>query len=219
MSQAPSLGRDERSARRLYDVVAADYARLLPDVGTETAVERGLLAELVRRALGAGPVLDAGCGTGRVAAHLMSIGADVVGVDLSLGMLAESRHHHPVVPVVSGSMTRLPVRDGAVSAALSWYSVIHTAPDDLPCVIAELARVLAPGAPLLLAFQSGQGERVDSTTAYGHDVGRTSYRHRVDHVTDQLTHAGVSLVRSVVRPPEAAHETTWQAALLGLKGP
>lgn len=219
MSEVPSLGRDELAAQRLYDVVAADYARLLPDVETETDDERELFAELVRRALPRGPVLDAGCGTGRVAAHLAALGADVLGVDLSVVMLAESCRQHPTVPVVCGSVNRLPVRDGAVSAALSWYSVIHTAPEDLPCVVAELARVLAPGAPLLLAFQSGRGERVDSTTAYGHDVRRTSYRHDVDHVTHLLSREGVALVRSVVRPPGAAHETTWQAALLGLNAP
>lgn len=208
------LTEDERRTQHLYDVVAADYARLLPDVALETEDERRLLSGVVPLT---GLVLDVGCGTGRVAAHLRSLGATVVGLDLSPGMLAVARAADPDVPLVAGSLRRLPLRDASVAAVLAWYSVIHTAPSDLPAVVGELVRVLVPGGALLLAFQSGEGERVDRTTAYGHDVARTNHRHRVEDVVALLERYGVQLVEQVVRPPEAEHEIAWQAALLGVR--
>ena len=44
-----------------------------------------------------GSVLDAGCGTGRVAVELDRRGVDVVGVDMDDGMLAEARRKAPNV--------------------------------------------------------------------------------------------------------------------------
>src|SRR5215470_14536443 len=46
-------------------------------------------------ALGVSSVLDAGCGTGRVAIELARRGIDVVGVDLDATMLAVARRKAP----------------------------------------------------------------------------------------------------------------------------
>lgn len=70
VDQRPDLG----ATRTAYDSVAADYARLLPDLGVETGLDRAMLetfADLVAAA-GLGPVADVGCGTGRITAHLHS---------------------------------------------------------------------------------------------------------------------------------------------------
>lgn len=48
----------------------------------------------------------------------------------------------------------------SVSAAVLWYSIIHTPPTLLSEVWIELARVLRPNAPVLLAFQAGDNEVV-----------------------------------------------------------
>jgi SAM-dependent methyltransferase len=45
--------------------------------------------------LGVGSVLDAGCGTGRVAIELARRGLDVAGVDLDASMLGSARHKAP----------------------------------------------------------------------------------------------------------------------------
>jgi len=208
---------DEVTAKSAYDQLAPEYAGAFPDLGAEANADRALIDAFARRVLGTGPVLDAGCGTGRVAAHLRSQGLRVVGVDLSAGMLAEARRRHPSLPLAVASLLRLPVADASAAGVLAWYSVIHTAPADLGSVIAELCRVLAPGAPLLLGFQSGHGERVDRTSTFGLQVRRTNYRHRLDHVEGLLAGQRVAVTRSVVRDPAAEHETTQQAFVLGVR--
>ena len=212
------LSEDEVTARAAYDLMAGRYAEAFPDLAAEAPADRELLDELAAAVRPTGPLLDAGCGTGRVAAYLRRRGVAVVGLDLSAGMLAEARRRDPGQPVVRSRLRQLPVRDGAAGGVLAWYSVIHTAPGDLPAVVAELARVLAPGAPALVGFQCGEGERVERTEAFGQPVRRTNYRHRVELVAGLLEGHGVALTRSVVREPWAEHETAPQAFLLGVRG-
>jgi ubiquinone/menaquinone biosynthesis C-methylase UbiE len=159
-------------------------------------------------------VLDAGCGTGRVAAHLR--GVDVLGIDLSAGMLATAREQHPTLPLVAGALEALPVGTGTVDGVLAWYSWVHTPSEDLPAVVAETARVLAPGGHLLVAFQAGSGERRVLTQAYGHAVALTHVRHDPAHVERLLTAVGLDVRVRMLREPEG-RERTPQAALLAVR--
>jgi 2-polyprenyl-6-hydroxyphenyl methylase/3-demethylubiquinone-9 3-methyltransferase len=103
-------------------------------------------------------VLDAGCGGGLVARELAAAGAQVVGVDRSLGSLAVARRaagrrgpgNPEGVPRSVGSfrpaqgrLERLPLADGTFDAVVAADVLEHLA--DLPAAVAELARVLAPG--------------------------------------------------------------------------
>lgn len=207
-------------ARRAYDALAHQYARR---VGTEvssvveTSFDRAALGTFVDRCTADGvalPVADVGCGPGRVAALLAAHGLDVVGVDVSTTMLAVARAAHPHVRFAEGRLTDLPVADHGLAGAVCWYSVIHTPPGGLAAVWAELARALAPGAPLLVAFQAGGGERVHSTGAYGTDASLTSYRHAPDDVGAGLMATGFHAVVPTIRAPVLAHESTPQAFVL-----
>ena len=198
-----------------YDVVAEEYARLLPTLDAETPLDVAMIDDFADRcaSAGAGLVIDAGCGTGRVSAHLAERGLPVIGIDLSPGMVATARRLHPDLRFELGALENLPVPDAAAGGLLAWYSLIHTAPERLPHVVGEMRRVLAPGAWLLTAFQVGAGERVVRTSAYGHAVAMTSYRHDPDHVATVLAEAGLA---PQARLHRAAHgqETTAQAVLL-----
>lgn len=207
------------TTRTAYDTVAADYAQLLGPELTEGPLDRALLAafaELVHVA-GNGPVADLGCGPGRVTAHLHSLGLEAFGIDLSPAMVEVARATYPELGFDEGSMTALDLADGSLGGVLAWYSVIHTPPERLPEIFAELRRVLRPGGHLLLAFQAGDDERVEREQAYGHAVPLVSYRLSVDRVVRLLGDAGLVVRARVVREPEAWFETTRQAFLLARK--
>jgi SAM-dependent methyltransferase len=88
-------------------------------------------------------VLDAGCGTGRLAAELANSGlARVWGVDPSPEMLAVARSKTRRAGFKEGSLEALPFRDGWFDAAVAWL-VVHLV--DRPAAFAELRRVLGPG--------------------------------------------------------------------------
>lgn len=209
---APDHRLDVRAA---YDVVADDYAALLPGLDAETGLDVAMLDDFADRCAGArlGPVLDAGCGTGRVAAHLASRGLDVVGVDASPRMVDNARRAHPHVRFDVGELEGLPFDDATAGGVLAWYSLIHTAPGRLREVVGELARVSAPGSWLLTAFQSGTGQRVDRANAYGHAVAMTAYRHDPRYVVDVLTAGGFDVHVELHRSAEGP-ETTPQSIVL-----
>jgi 2-polyprenyl-6-hydroxyphenyl methylase/3-demethylubiquinone-9 3-methyltransferase len=103
--------------------------------------------------LGGRLVLDAGCGGGLVARELAAAGADVVGIDRSLGSLGVARRavgrRGPVgsFQPAQGRLERLPFASGGFDAVVAADVLEHL--PDLPAAVAELARVLAPGGSFL----------------------------------------------------------------------
>lgn len=203
------------TARDAYDGTADLYVQF---VGTEisSSIEADLdidvLGSFAERAARAnGPVADIGCGPGRAAAFLAARGLDVVGFDISAALLDLARAAHPGLRFEEGSLADLPLPDGSLAGAVCWYSIIHTPPDRLDEVAVELARVLAPGAPLLVAFQAGHGEALHRTEVQGRPVSLTSHRHDPAHVARCLERAGFDVAPPVVRDATAEHESTPQA--------
>ena len=211
MQDAPDI-----TSRSSWDAVADNYARLLPDMSLETPLDRAVLAAYAemlenRRAEW---VADVGCGTGRVTSHLHELGLRPLGLDLSPRRVALAQTAQERLPFVAAHARSLPLRDGAVSGLVAWYSLITMPTASLHAVFAEFARVTRSGAPVLIAFQSGEGQRVERTTSYNLAVPLTYYRHRVDEVTAALTEAGFTLYASVTRAVALSFESTPQAAIL-----
>ena len=208
-----------QTTRASYDAVADEYAEYVRDELRANPWERavlGVFAELVL-ADGAGPVADVGCGTGRVTAHLRGLGLDVIGIDLSPGMLAVARGAHPDVRFEVGSMLALDLPDGVLAGVVAYYSMIHVPDDRLPAVLAEFCRVLAPGGYLLLAFQVGD-EPLHLAEVFGHAVALKFHRRRPERMAELLDLAGFVVRSRLVREP-AAGERTAQAYLVARKPP
>ncbi|MEJ5914631.1 class I SAM-dependent methyltransferase [Pseudokineococcus sp. 1T1Z-3] len=202
-----------------YDAVAADYARLVPDLAGEQALDLAMLStfvELLRREdAPAGQVVDVGCGTGRVTAHLAEQGLDVLGLDPSPGMLTQARAASPHLRFAEGDVRRLDLPDASCAGTLSWYALLHLPPESLPRAVAELARVLRPGGLLLLGFHVGEGHRT-ITGAYGRPVHLDAWDLTPERALDLTSAAGLDVVARLVRAP-AGRERREQASLLHRK--
>ncbi|TYK52316.1 class I SAM-dependent DNA methyltransferase [Actinomadura decatromicini] len=157
----------ESATREAYDAVAQLYADTFRDALADMTLDRAMLAAFADMVRGLGPVADLGCGPGRLTGHLVSLGLDAFGIDLSPEMIELARAEHPDLRFDVGTMASLDIADESVGGVLAWYSTIHTAPDDLPPVFAELYRVLVPGGHLLIGFQSCDG---DEPVPYDHRV-------------------------------------------------
>ncbi len=100
--------------------------------------------------IGAGDrVLDVGCGTGELSLLMARKGAQVVGIDLSEGMLAVGREKvaqaglTAQVALLPGNASHLEFADGEFDAVASAFVLRNVA--DLECCLAEMARVVRPG--------------------------------------------------------------------------
>lgn len=181
-----------------YDSVAVLYDELSRNALDAFALDRAVLAAFAELASsGRGPVAELGCGPGRTTAHLRALGLDVFGIDLSPAMIGLARQNHPDIRFEVGSMDALDLADGKLSGIVSWYSVIHTPPQDLPAYFTEFRRVLAPGGHLLLGFFEAEGGPV---TAFDHKV-TTAYRWPIDGLAELVREAGFVEVGRMLREP------------------
>ncbi|MFA1547688.1 class I SAM-dependent methyltransferase [Actinomadura chokoriensis] len=185
----------ETATRDAYDAVAVLYADTFRDALDDMPLDRALISAFADLVRGRGPVVDIGCGPGRVTAFLHSLGVDAAGIDLSPAMIAQARAEHPHLRFDEGTMTSLALPDGGLAGALAYYSIIHLDPADLPGVFAEFHRVLAPGGHLLVAFQSGD---VDEPEAFDHKVIR-AHRWPVGRVAAIAERAGLAEVARMLR--------------------
>lgn len=192
--------------RKTYDMVAENYAALLPDASAEETLDHAMLAEFTSRVSvrGALDVLDAGCGPGRMTPSLRAAGLQVYSCDLSSAM-ARIAHTGHDVPAASASIAALPFRNASFGGVLAWYSIIHTAPVELPTVFAEGHRVLQTGGHILLGFQTGQGSR-HIAHAYGHDIDLDAELHDSSAVAAQLTACGFEIIATLVRAPTPPYQ-------------
>ncbi len=202
--------------RSAYDTVAESYAEVLADTGFEAPLDMAMIEEFIAR-LRAAPgrkVVDAGCGAGRLSAHLSGAGLDVTGVDLSPGMVRVARRHHPRLSFEVGELADLPAADAAADGILAWYSIIHSAPAELPAIAREFWRVLRPGGLALVAFQAGGGHRT-LKRAYGHDVELRAELHTPDDVALRFTEQGFVLEAQLVRAARESEKHPQAVLLLG----
>ncbi len=97
-------------------------------------------------------VLDAGCGTGRVAIELHRRGVEVTGVDLDPVMLAAAREKEPSLSWIEADLADLELGRRFDLVVAAGNVLIFVAPGAEPAVIAGLARHLHPGGVLVAGF-------------------------------------------------------------------
>ncbi|KPI32562.1 class I SAM-dependent methyltransferase [Streptomyces sp. NPDC054950] len=189
--------------RQGYDAVALTYAQMFRDSLRDSPLDRailGVFAEVVRTGGDDGQVADLGCGPGHVTAHLHELGLSAFGVDASTAMIELARQAYPRLRFDVGSMAALDIADGALGGVLARWSVIHTPPPELPVVLAEFHRVLAPGGHLLVGFSATDGLS-HPTQVFDHTVA-PAYRWWPDHLAAMLRESGLAEVARTVREPQ-----------------
>jgi len=140
-----------------YAEIAEEYAVTFGDDMAQLAVNRRVLDEVARRAAGAGPVVDVGCGPAQAGRYLADAGCTAVGVDPTEAMLTVARGRNPDLPFAAGVIGALPLRPGSCAAVVAFYVLHHVRRPDLPAVLGGVRRVLAPGGTFAFATHEGEG--------------------------------------------------------------
>ena len=130
------------SAAEVYDAffVPALFAEWAPRVAAEARLQPGMR------------VLDVACGTGVLtleAAKAVAPTGAAVGVDLNPGMLGVARRKAPELEWQEAPAEALPFQAESFDAVLSQFGLMFFA--DKEAAVAEMWRVLRPGARLVIA--------------------------------------------------------------------
>ena len=102
-------------------------------------------------------VLDAGCGTGRVAVALARHGVEVVGVDVDASMLATARAQAPDIDWIEHDLTTLDLGRTFDVVLLAGNVPLFTPPGTQAALVAHCARHVTPGGALVAGFQLERG--------------------------------------------------------------
>jgi SAM-dependent methyltransferase len=131
----------------------------LAAAGQSVHGEADLVDALLREQAGR-RVLDAGCGTGRVAIELATRGYDVAGVDLDAGMLDAARAKAPGLAWIRADLATLrseDLPDGAPSAfdavVMAGNVMIFVLPGTEGVVLERLHALLSPSGIVVAGFQ------------------------------------------------------------------
>ena len=134
-----------------YDQAFRDLAASGADVHGEAAYVAALVEPGAR-------VLDAGCGTGRVAAELARRRYDVVGVDSDPSML-EVAYREPGVEWLEGDLAALDLDDRFDLVVAAGNVVVVLEPGTEAEVVRRLAQHLVPGGLLVSGWRTDRMPR------------------------------------------------------------
>jgi len=107
-------------------------------------------------------ILDAGCGTGRVAAALAARGHDAHGVDLDATLIEAGRQQYPGLPLEHRNLLDLTADDGPFEVVVAAGNVlVYVEPGTEAGVLRALASVLAPGGAAVFGFATDRAYTPD----------------------------------------------------------
>ncbi len=139
---------DGRLYQSRFDALAEGGA----DVHGEASLVRSLNPERV---------LDAGCGSGRVAIELARHGIEVVGVDIDASMIAEARRRAPTLAWIETDLVALDLGRTFDIVVLAGNVPLFCPPAMRPAMIDACARHVRPGGAMVAGFQLDRDYHLD----------------------------------------------------------
>ena len=106
-------------------------------------------------------VLDAGCGTGRVAIELARRGIAVVGVDVAASMLATARTLAPELTWIEHDLAALDLGRTFDVVVMAGNVPLFTPPGTETALVAGVARHVAPDGLLVAGFSVDRGYTIE----------------------------------------------------------
>lgn len=142
-------------------------------------------------------LFDEAAGTGLIP-HLPTGGTTVVGIDVAAATCRRAEERNPGLQTLRADVRRIPLQDSSVGLVLSNSTLDHfAARSDIGVALAELRRVAAPGATLLLTL-----DNLGNPVIAAREVLPFGLLHRLGLVP---YHVGPTLTRrGLVRAVEAA---------------
>lgn len=178
MSPTPVTRWETERTTEDWEAYKARFAKLF-ETGADVEGEARFLDALLERG---SAVMDAGCGTGRIAAALHRMGHRSVGVDKDAGLVEVAQGRYPGVPYLVADLVDVdPDRLAAVGApirydlvALPGNVLVYVAPGTERQVLANLAGMLVPGGALVTGFATDREHYTpDDLTADAAALGLT----------------------------------------------
>ena len=184
-----------------YNDVADNYATNRINELSNKHLDRLLLKEFASAIKDKGPCADFGCGPGQITKFLHGHGVkNIVGVDISSGMIDTARRISPKIQFETGDLLDLPYSPGYFAGATAFYAIVHLNYDQIKKAFSEINRVLEKGGQFLFSFHAGDKiEHFDKANDI--DVDIDLYFFQTDKIMELLHDARFRIVDALERKP------------------
>ena len=145
-------------------------------------------------------VLDAGCGTGRVAIELGARGLDVAGTDINAQMLAEAKAKAPHIPWELTGLADLELARVFDVVVLAGNVILFVDPGTEAACVAGAARHVGPGGRMIAGFSVNRNVSVDDWEGWLRQAGLDPEARFSTWDGDDFVETGNYLVSVAVRP-------------------
>lgn len=140
-----------------YDKIAEEYCEKTLEGGDREFQERML--DITLNYLPENPrVIDLGCGDGRDTFYLHQKGVDVVGIDLSQGMINLARKKHSNTAFFKQDMRKTVFPEDTFHCVWASVSIINMPKSELSTIESEVFRILNPDGIFAFSIKLGEGE-------------------------------------------------------------
>jgi SAM-dependent methyltransferase len=200
---SPSTLWEQQVVGDRWTFYAERFDKMIAD-GTDLEGEARFIDAMAARGSAA---LDAGCGTGRIAAALVRMGHRAIGVDKDAGLIDIARKRYPGAPYLTCDLMLLN-RDRLQGAggptefdiiALPGNVMVYLAPGSERDVLGNLAGLLRPAGRIVAGFATNRDYTPHAFRADAEAIGLTVEHHfatwQLDPVTDSSDWAVIVLRR------------------------
>lgn len=188
------------NVRTSYNAVADEYARRIFSELEGKPLDRELLRRFASSLPPRASVCDLGCGPGQVGKFLHGLNLEVMGIDLSDGMIETARRLTPEIDFRVGDMTQLRIEDESLDGIAAFYSIVNLSREVHPVVFSEAYRVLRPNGKLLISFHIGS-EQIHLDDWWERKVSLDFYFFEPSLVAGVLVEAGFCVDEIIERDP------------------
>ena len=139
-------------------------------------------------------ILDAGCGSGRDVTYLTDYGFDVIGIDISDGLLEEAKKRAKG-EFKKMDITDMKFKDGEFDGIWSCATLLHLKKEDIPKVLKDFNKILKKDGVLFINVKEGVGEEIRKKKEYN-DLPRLFVYYSISEILNLVKEAGFEVINS-----------------------
>jgi ubiquinone/menaquinone biosynthesis C-methylase UbiE len=186
---------------KTYNATADSYAATRIDELYKKHLDSLLLKEFANINKDKGTCADFGCGPGQTTRFLVESGLnDIVGIDISPGMVDTARKYFPDIRFETGDLLALPFGRNYFASAVAFYAIVHFDYQQLNLAFKEVNRVLKTGAQFLFSFHVGE-ETVHFDKANEIEVDIDLYFWQTSVILELLSKNNFTIIDAIERLP------------------
>ena len=133
----------KRKVESQYDKIARDYQKDLKDTSYYEQITANFCCKVK------GKILDAGCGNGFITNYIFLKNSQVIGIDISQGMISEAQKRYPKIKFQKMNMEKLDFKDNSFDGIFCFQAFEHIPPKEQEKVLGECFRVLKENGILM----------------------------------------------------------------------